>query len=928
VGPDVPSRDASARPGPATPDSGTGGKGRTARYRFGRRYSGFGGYPLSVNGTRRSIDPHWGRLWVGISLLVVTAIGLLAIMYVSLQIQSGVRAYVGGEGLYSKGQKDAVYHLIRYAETRDDAEYQAYLEAIAIPRGDKIARIELEKPDPDLDVATTGFAQGRNNAADIPNLITTFRVFRRVSYIDQAIAIWTDGDALIDRIVADGDQLHGLIEAGDPDPSAIDAIVADVGDVNAQLTVLEDRFSSVLGEGARWIRDLLFVVASVAVALLMAIAGTVFIWFVRRIRRSEGRYRTLLDAAPDAIVVTDRDGRVVLFNEAAERVVGSSSKAVIGQPVASVIDLETSRGSGVAAESGAVAPDAATSDGERRAQRRPVELQAQRADGRRFWAETTIADLGLGQEPGTTIIFRDVTERHAAEVALAESQERLAFALSAGRMGTWDWDMTTGVIRWSESLEEIVGLQPGSFGGTYETFVDLVHPEDRQTLREALERATTTDDEYVAECRMGPPGAQNVQIVTQGRVVRDEFGEPIRMAGVALDVTARRELESQLRHAQKMESVGRLAGGIAHDFNNLLTAITGHGDLLAQSLPPDDPGRADVAAINAAAARAATLTRQLLAYGRQSLLRPEPVDLNIVVSDIEPMLRRLIGEDVELRTELARDLGWVTADAGQLDQVILNLVVNARDAMPSGGTITLSTGNVELDEAAAAEREGLRPGPYVTVSVSDNGMGIDPATRGRIFEPYFTTKDRERGTGLGLATVLGIVEQSGGHIEVTSTVGQGTTFLIHLPRQAAPSPSVPVEPDGHRAPTGGRETVLLAEDEETVRRLTTMILERNGYRVLAAADGSSALDAAAEFDGSIDLLLTDVIMPGLNGRELADRFATLHPTARVLFMSGYAGEALSAQGVLDPSVAFLAKPFVPAELARKVREVLDEPTPA
>jgi PAS domain S-box-containing protein len=854
---------------------------------------------------------------VGIWLLVLTAIGLLAIIYASLQVESGVRAYVGGEGLYSKGQKDAVYHLIRYAGTRDEAEYQAYLTAIAIPRGDKAARLELEKPNPDESIAAAGFAQGRNHPADIPVLITTFRVFRHVSYIDQAIAIWTDGDALIDQLVADGDRLHVLVASGTATPAEIDAVVAEVGTVNDQLTVLEDRFSSVLGEGARWVRSLLFIIASAATALLLAIAGAVFIWFLRRVRRSESRYRLLLAAAPDAIVVTDRDGRVVLFNEAAERIVGSPAEAVLGSPVDAVIDLDGwSAARSVAARTGS---GTATP-------RRPVELEARRADGSRFWAESTVADLGLGQEPGTTVIFRDVSERHAAENALRESQERLAFALDAGRMGTWDWEMTTGIIRWSDSLERIVGIPHRSFGGTYESFVELVHPDDRQTLRQALERATTSDGEYLAECRMGPPGHQTVQIVAQGRVVRDAFGEPTRLVGVALDVTARRELEGQLRHAQKMESVGRLAGGIAHDFNNLLTAITGHGDILAQTLARDDPGQADVAAINAAAARAAALTRQLLAYGRQSLLHPEPIDLNAVVSDIEPMLRRLIGEDVALRTELAPDLGWVQADAGQLDQVILNLVVNARDALPAGGTITLATENADLDEAGVADHPGVRPGSYVRVSVSDTGVGMDQATLGRIFEPYFTTKDRGRGTGLGLATVLGIVEQSGGYIDVTSEVDAGTTFHLYLPRHSPPTTGATAETGSARAPQGGHETVLLAEDEESVRRLAAMILERNGYRVITAADGEAALEAAAAHDGRIDLLLTDVIMPGLNGRDLANRFAPLHPEARILFMSGYAGEALSEQGALDPSVAFLAKPFVPAALARKVREVLDEPT--
>ena len=306
-------------------------------------------------------------------------------------------------------------------------------------------------------------------------------------------------------------------------------------------------------------------------------------------------------------------------------------------------------------------------------------------------------------------------------------------------------------------------------------------------------------------------------------------------------------------------------------------------------------------------------------------MRPEPIDLNAVVSDIEPMIRRLIGEDIELRTELAPDLGWVQADAGQLDQVILNLVVNARDALSSGGSIVLSTANVERSAADLADHPGAREGRYVSIAVSDNGVGIDEATLARIFEPYFTTKDRGRGTGLGLATVLGIVEQSGGHVDVKSTVGEGTSFRIFLPRQADPSASAAPEANASGEPAGGHETIVLAEDEESVRRLATMVLERSGYRVIAAPDGKSALDAAAAHEARIDLLLTDVIMPGLNGRELADRFATIHPETRVLFMSGYAGEALSAQGVLDSSVAFLAKPFVPAELGRKVREVLDGP---
>jgi signal transduction histidine kinase len=575
-----------------------------------------------------------------------------------------------------------------------------------------------------------------------------------------------------------------------------------VGGLNAQLTVLEDRFSATLSDGARWIRDVLFVVASLATGLLLLISGLALTTFLRRVRRSEDRYRQLVDE-------------------------------------------------------------------------------------------------------------------------LRDSQERLSFALVAGRMGTWDWEIASGIVRWSESLERIVGIPAGSFGGTLDAYVELVDPDDRVRMRQAFERAVASDGEYMVECRMGPPGHRTTLIAAQGRVVRDASGAARRLVGVALDVTARRELEDQLRHAQKMESVGRLAGGIAHDFNNLLTAITGHGELLAQSLEPGDERHADVSAINAAAARAATLTRQLLAYGRQSLLHPEPINLNEVIIGFEPMLRRLIGEDIRLRTDLATDLGWVRADAGQLDQVILNLVVNARDAMPDGGTIVLATENVDLDEAYVAEQPKAKPGPHVSVAVRDTGVGIDQETIGRIFEPYFTTKERGRGTGLGLATVLGIVEQSGGHIEVTSDPGHGTTFRILLPREVEPAPPVALETSS--APVGtGRETILLAEDEESVRQLARTVLVQAGFRVISAADADSAMAAAGDHDGPIDLLLTDVIMPGGTGKELAARFTVAYPEARILFMSGYATEVLSAQGVLDPGVAFLEKPFLPAILVRKVRQVLDE----
>src|SRR5438067_1575331 len=389
------------------------------------------------------------------------------------------------------------------------------------------------------------------------------------------------------------------------------------------------------------------------------------------------------------------------------------------------------------------------------------------------------------------------------------------------------------------------------------------------------------------------------------------------------DITERLGLGQQLRQAQKMEAVGRLAGGIAHDFNNILTAITGHADLLLEDLGHHDPRRADVDEIRRSAERAAGLTRQLLAFSRQQVLQPKVVDLNALVLDMDKLLRRLIGEDVELATVLDPTLGHVTADPGQLEQVIVNLAVNARDAMPQGGKLTLETRNIDLDASYTLEHSLVKPGPYVQLTVSDSGIGMDEETQAHAFEPFFTTKPRGQGTGLGLAMVYGTVKQSGGFIWVYSEPGRGATFKIYLPRVDAPvesaAPPAPVE-----RPPRGSETVLLAEDEPAVRAIARQALERQGYTVLAAPSGADALALAAQHGATIHLLLTDVVMPGMSGRDLADRLTAQRPGIRVLYISGYTDNAIVRHGMLEPGLAYLQKPFRPDALVRKVRDVLDE----
>lgn len=413
-----------------------------------------------------------------------------------------------------------------------------------------------------------------------------------------------------------------------------------------------------------------------------------------------------------------------------------------------------------------------------------------------------------------------------------------------------------------------------------------------------------------------------VTLRLRGRPVRDAEGRFQWFEMFAEDVTAQRALESHLRQAQKMEAVGQLTGGIAHDFNNLLSVIIAYAQFAMDQLPEPDPVRKDIKEIHDAGRRAADLTRQLLAFSRQQILEPQVISLNGVLDGMEKLLRRLLGENIAIDVRRAPDLGTVVADPGQMEQVIVNLAVNARDAMPSGGKLTMETGNVTVDEEYAERHVSVTPGRYVLLSVTDTGCGMSEETRERIFEPFFTTKEKGKGTGLGLATAYGIVKQSGGNIWVYSEPGRGTTFKIYLPRvdiEAAEIREARTE-----ARVTGAETVLIVEDEDGVRRAAERILEGAGYRVLTAADGDAALHQCEQHQDGIHLLLTDVVMPRMSGRDLASRVKALNPRVKVLFMSGYADNAIVHYGVLTPGTRFIGKPFSVAGLRRKVREVLDE----
>jgi two-component system cell cycle sensor histidine kinase/response regulator CckA len=523
--------------------------------------------------------------------------------------------------------------------------------------------------------------------------------------------------------------------------------------------------------------------------------------------------------------------------------------------------------------------------------------------------------FGRGGQWGAVSVVRDVTGQKRFEERVREQAALLDLAHDAIKVTDTD-----GRIRfWNRGAERLYGWTAAEvLGRNVESLLYRGHGEERrECIRRVLE-----DAEWAGELRQVTRTGKEILAHCSMSLVRGPAGEPAGVLMICSDVTERARLEQQLRQAQKMEVVGRLAGGVAHDFNNLLTVINGFSDMAMEELPTDHPARGMIEEVRRSGDRAAGLTRQLLAFSRQQVLESKVLDLSQAVRDAGRMLRRLIGEDVELTIVPAESQVRVKADPSQVEQVLLNLAVNARDAMPTGGRLTVETGEVELDEAYAASHPDVRPGRYALLAVSDTGQGMDESTKSRIFEPFFTTKEAGKGTGLGLSTVWGIVKQSGGHVEVYSEPGGGTTFKVYLPAtqeagQACKRHSI------YREAGHGNETLLLAEDESGVRTLARLALTSAGYAVLEAGRPEEAVEIARTHQGPIQLLVTDVVMPGMGGRQLAEQVATLRPGVKVLYLSGYTPDAVVRHGVLQADVAFLQKPFSIRALTRKVRDVLD-----
>jgi PAS domain S-box-containing protein len=626
-----------------------------------------------------------------------------------------------------------------------------------------------------------------------------------------------------------------------------------------------------------------------------------------RLRDREARFRRLFDAGVAGVTISDLDGNFKEANDAFLHMLGYTREEML----AGHLNWEV------------ITPlDRLVPDAEARAQLKSTgflplrEREYVHKDGRHIAALVGAAAL----EGKTECIsyVTDISARKNAEEALRVSETQYRALFEQSPLAKFLYDCET--LRFLAVNESAIG----HYGYSRDEFLSM-----------GLEDIRPSEDVpgFLASARAIEPGTTHVgfrrHMKKDGTVIDVEVtvhkfvldGRPCCLA-VALDVTERNRMEAQIRQAQKMEAIGSLAGGVAHDFNNILSVILSYSHMLAADLKPGDPMRDDLEEITGAGERAADLTRQLLAFSRQQVLRPRLLDLNGVIGGISKMLRRLVGEDVEMSVVSGAGLGTVSADPGQVEQVLMNLVVNARDAMPKGGKLTIETANVALDASYAARHTGVQPGRYVMLAVTDSGWGMDAPTRERIFEPFFTTKEQGKGTGLGLSTVFGIVQQSGGNIWVYSEPGEGTTIKVYLP-QADPACAAATEAPTDLRARRGSETILLVEDEEPVRALSRTILQRSGYHVLEAQSGGDALLICEQHKATIHLLVTDVVMHRMSGRQLAERLASLRPEMKVLYMSGYTDDSVVRHGILDSDVAFLQKPITPETLTRKVREVLE-----
>jgi PAS domain S-box-containing protein len=665
--------------------------------------------------------------------------------------------------------------------------------------------------------------------------------------------------------------------------------------------------SANLGPEWRIVRYSLLTVSVVCYVARMAISDYRQSQNAKRVRQQA----TALDLAVDGMAIVNADGKYTYVNSGYAQMIGRATREeMIGRAWQDVSARETG------------GPENDIRSSLQKDGRWLGVINVSREPGISNPVELAVTALPEG---GVVLLSRDLRERRRAEHARAEAE--IKYRMIVEQVAAISYIAEPGVTgRWyyvSPQIESILGFTSEEWLEDSENWLRHIHPDDHPAVN-AAEAAGLQGKSFQAEYRITRKDGRTVWISDTATIAQGSENHPV-MEGFMVDISERKLMEMQSQQARRMEAVGRLAGGIAHDFNNLLTIIKGYTELARQRTEGQTALRNDIERIDDASERAAALVRQLLAFSRKQVLQPKNLDLNGIVGGLEQLLRRLMGEDIHMHVKMSPDLGTIKADPSQIEQVLMNLVVNARDAMPHGGKLSIETSNAELDHAYAGEHVSVKPGRYVMLAVSDSGTGMTPETVAQIFEPFFTTKGGTRGTGLGLSTTYGIVKQSGGYIWVYSEPEHGTTFKVYLPRVAESAEPLAAA-QLTTTPQKGTETVLLVEDEEPVRDLTETVLTSYGYKVAVTQDPEHAI-RIAESGIQIQLVLTDVVMPSMSGRELVRRLMMKHPHLRVLYMSGYTDDIITNGGVLEAGLAFLQKPFTPAALAKKVREALDAAVP-
>ena len=663
---------------------------------------------------------------------------------------------------------------------------------------------------------------------------------------------------------------------------------------------------------------------SMSSVMMRGLVGLVFLFdlytvyqhlLIHRIRRQlierEELFQLISENAADMIAVVDLDGRRLFNSMSYQKVLGYSPEELAVSSAYEQVHPDDRQRVMKAAESARLTGTGQTLD-----------YRFRHKDG--FWlvleSTSSVIHDKKGLPEKLVLVNRDITHRKETEEALQRSEADFRSVVEYAPYGIYRANLAGRLLQVNPALQKMLGYETSQELLEKELSTDVFrYPSEYRRLTDLLAREEEIKD-VEAEWKKKP--GTPITVRCSGRRVDSAEGAAAYFQVFVEDVTERRTLEGQLRMAQKMEAIGRLSGGIAHDFNNLLGVIIGYAGALKKTLGENDARCEYALEVEKAGQRAASLTKQLLAFSRQQVLTPEVLDLNALASDLQRMLPRLLGEDIEISLELAADLRRVKADRTQIEQVILNLAINARDAMPSGGSLKLTTVNADLDETYTWEHPGARAGSYVCLSVTDTGTGMDPEILAHIFEPFFTTKEPGKGTGLGLSTVYGIVKQSGGYIWVKSSPGKGSTFEVYLPQHIG-APAVESTKNEPKGKIRGSESILLAEDAEPLRKLAQRFLEMNGYQVVSARSGEEAIELASQHAEDFDLLLTDVIMPGMNGRTLAERLRGRRPGLKVLYMSGYTDSFIAGHGVLEPGIHLLHKPFTEDVLLKKVREVLD-----